>query len=90
MSKMTPQEIEEYIEEWYPKVKDLCDAIGMTKEQWIEEAIRGPKKQFMRCENCKNWPCVHIENLKKDYPLFIPIWYEYGCNCHLFDPKEMN
>ena len=84
---MTPQEIEEYIEEMYPKVKAVCDAAGMTKDQWIEEAIRGPKKLFMRCENCLKWPCEAVENLKEEYPLFIKVWYEHGCTCHLFEPK---
>jgi len=86
-TEMTHQEIEEYIEEMYPKVKDLLTLVGMTKDQWIEEAIRGPQKLFMRCENCLKWPCIHIESLKEEYPMFVKAWYEHGTNCHLFDPK---
>ena len=88
MSKMTPQEIEEYIEEIYPKVKDLVALAGMTKDQWIEEAIRGPQKQFIRCENCKLWPCETIENLKDVYPMFVKIWYEHGNACSCFIARE--
>ena len=58
--------------------------------QWIEEAIKGPKKLFTRCENCKKWPCTHIENLKEKYPLFIKCWYEHGCACHEFSPKLLH
>ena len=87
MSDMTPYEIEEYIEKVYPKVKILVDLAGMTKDQWIEEAIKGPTKQFRRCENCKKWPCKHIESLKEKFPLILDAWYEYGNACHKFSPK---
>ena len=87
MSEMTPYEIEEYIEKVYPKVKDLVKLAGMTKEQWIEEAVKGPKKLFVRCENCKKWPCEAIESLTEEYPLLVKVWYEHGCACHDFSPN---
>ena len=90
MSKMTPYEIEEYIEKIYPKVKDLVKLAGMTKEQWIEEAVKGPKKLFTRCENCKKWSCEAIESLKEEYPLLVKAWFEHGCACHKFSPVLHN
>ncbi len=87
MTKLTPNEIEEYIEEVDPKVKDLVGVVGMTKDQWIAEAIKGPKKLFTRCENCKKWSCKHIENLKEPFPLIINLWYEWGVNCSGFSPN---
>jgi len=90
MAEMTPNEIEEYIEKMYPKVKDLVRIAGMTKDQWIEEAIKGPKKLFTRCENCKKWPCTHIENLKEKYPLLIKCWYESGSACREFSPELLH
>lgn len=83
-NEMTPFEIEEYIEMMYPKFKDLVEAAGMTKDQWIEAAIKGPVKLVTRCENCKKWPCESIEILKDKYPLFIKTWYEYGTVCRNF------
>ncbi len=87
-TKMTDQEIEEYIEEVYPKVKDLVGLASMTKDQWIVQAIRRAPKLFMRCENCRVWPCESTESLKGEWDMFLKVWYEHGCNCHLFDPKE--
>ena len=86
MKKLTPQEIEEYIERVYPSVEGLVKAAGMTKEQWIEEAIRNPGKKFVRCENCKKWPCENVETLKDPFPVFIKLWYDQGVKCANFSP----
>ena len=86
MSKMTPYKIEEYIEKVYPTVKEMVKAAGLTKEQWIEQAIKNPEKKFVRCENCKKWPCDNVETLKEPFPVFVKIWYEHGVRCAGFSP----
>jgi len=86
----TDERIREYIDEVYPKVKAIVDLAGMTKEEWIQAAIRGraPQKKFTRCENCKEWECEPILNLKDKYPSFVMIWHGYGTECPNFSPKE--
>ena len=88
MEKMTPEEIRTRIDELYPTVKAVVEAVGMKKEDWIKAAIEGPIVHETRCEKCGIWPCEAIESLKDEYPMFIPMWYSYGCtNCSKFVPK---
>ena len=88
--KMTPQEIEEYIEEQWknPAIRQMVALAGLTKDEWIERAIQGSEKHFERCENCKRWKCDAISNLEDKYPAVVKTWYEFGTNCELFLPKE--
>ena len=89
MEKMTPEEIRTRIDELYPTVKAVVEAVGMTKEDWIKSAIEGPIVREVRCERCELWECEAIVSLKDDYPMFIPVWYSYGCGaCSKFIPKE--
>jgi len=83
MSGLTEQEIREGVERAYSKTRKFCELIGFTKEQWIEEVLN-PKQKLKRCENCSLWECDTIKNLKDKYPLFVKIWYEYGCACSNF------
>lgn len=89
MEKMTPEEIRTKIDELYPSVKAVLEAVGMTKEDWVQAAIEGPIVHEVRCERCELWECDAIVNLKEDYPMLIPIWYNYGCtSCSKFISKE--
>ena len=84
---MTKEEIENYIDEIYPKVEGLILFVGMTKEQWKKEATGNLTPKFERCENCTKHPCQTLENLKEEYPRFIEVWYEHGTTCTDFNPK---
>ena len=87
---MTPFEIEEYIEEQWkdPAVRRMVEAFGMTKDQWIMEASQPLEKKYVRCENCRRWPCEPVQNLRDDYEILVNLWYEWGCGaCTDFHAK---
>lgn len=90
MEKLSLEQIRERIDELYPNMEAMLEAVGMTKEDWIKSAIEGPTVYETRCERCELWECEARVDLKEEYPMFIDIWYNYGCtSCAKFVSKEV-
>lgn len=56
------------------------------EDYWHE--VTNPEKKTIRCENCRIYPCWHIQELFGEFPEAVICWIFHGSTCGNFKMRD--